>query len=419
MAKVFFTQNRQRLAERMPQNSIAVLFAGKAPCKRGDEYYPFSPDRNFYYLTGIEREDMIFVLAKYGAQTEEILFLPRDNGEMAKWVGANMTPEEAQEVSGISDLRPLDAFTEDFAALVFRQNLTTLCLDMEHRQWADTQTPALRFAAECRANYPAMQFLDLYPIFGDLRLIKTPFELERMRKAMEITRKGLEAMMLHARPNMYEYEMEAYFDFTLMQNGVRHKAFSTIAAAGERATILHYSKNDGIAKDGDLLLVDCGAQYDWYNGDITRTFPVNGKFTPRQRMVYEIVLEGQQKVIDAIRPGLPFSRLNEILKEHYLTALQEIGLAETMEDVTKYYYHGVSHYLGAETHDIGRYISRDLQPGMVLTVEPGLYIPQWAIGIRIEDDVLVTENGCEVMTKDMIKTVDEIEAFLAKGRTEA
>ena len=419
MAKVFFTQNRQRLAERMPQNSIAVLFAGKAPCKRGDEYYPFSPDRNFYYLTGIEREDMIFVLAKYGAQTEEILFLPRDNGEMAKWVGANMTPEEAQEVSGISDLRPLDAFTEDFAALVFRQNLTTLCLDMEHRQWADTQTPALRFAAECRANYPAMQFLDLYPIFGDLRLIKTPFELERMRKAMEITRKGLEAMMLHARPNMYEYEMEAYFDFTLMQNGVRHKAFSTIAAAGERATILHYSKNDGIAKDGDLLLVDCGAQYDWYNGDITRTFPVNGKFTPRQRMVYEIVLEGQQKVIDAIRPGLPFSRLNEILKEHYLTALQEIGLAETMEDVTKYYYHGVSHYLGAETHDIGRYISRDLQPGMVLTVEPGLYIPQWEIGIRIEDDVLVTENGCEVMTKDMIKTVDEIEAFLAKGRTEA
>lgn len=418
MAKVFFTQNRQRLAERMPQNSIAVLFAGKAPYKRGDEYYPFSPDRNFYYLTGIEREDMIFVLAKYGAQTEEILFLPRDNGEMAKWVGANMTPEEAQEVSGISDLRPLDAFTEDFAALVFRQNLTTLCLDMEHRQWADTQTPALRFAAECRANYPAMQFLDLYPIFGDLRLIKTPFELERMRKAMEITRKGLEAMMLHARPNMYEYEMEAYFDFTLMQNGVRHKAFSTIAAAGERATILHYSKNDGIAKDGDLLLVDCGAQYEWYNGDITRTFPVNGKFTPRQRMVYEIVLEGQQKVIDAIRPGLPFSRLNEILKEHYLTALQEIGLAETMEDVTKYYYHGVSHYLGAETHDIGRYISRDLQPGMVLTVEPGLYIPQWEIGIRIEDDVLVTENGCEVMTKDMIKTVDEIEAFLAKGRTE-
>ena len=419
MAKVFFTQNRQRLAERMPQNSIAVLFAGKAPCKRGDEYYPFSPDRNFYYLTGIEREDMIFVLAKYGAQTEEILFLPRDNGEMAKWVGANMTAEEAQEVSGISDLRPLDAFTEDFAALVFRQNLTTLCLDMEHRQWADTQTPALRFAAECRANYPAMQFLDLYPIFGDLRLIKTPFELERMRKAMEITRKGLEAMMLHARPNMYEYEMEAYFDFTLMQNGVRHKAFSTIAAAGERATILHYSKNDGIAKDGDLLLVDCGAQYEWYNGDITRTFPVNGKFTPRQRMVYEIVLEGQQKVIDAIRPGLPFSRLNEILKEHYLTALQEIGLAETMEEVTKYYYHGVSHYLGAETHDIGRYISRDLQPGMVLTVEPGLYIPQWEIGIRIEDDVLVTENGCEVMTKDMIKTVDEIEAFLAKGRTEA
>ena len=149
--------------------------------------------------------------------------------------------------------------------------------------------------------------------------------------------------------------------------------------------------------------MDCGAQVDWYNGDISRTFPVNGKFTERQKLVYNIVLEGQQKVIDAIRPGQPFSRLNEILKEHYLEALKEIGLVKTMADVAKYYYHGVSHYLGAETHDIGRYTERVLQPGMVLTVEPGLYIEEWGIGIRIEDDALVTEDGCEIMTKDMIK----------------
>lgn len=196
----------------------------------------------------------------------------------------------------------------------------------------------------------------------------------------------------------------------------REKAFQTIAAAGERGTILHYTKNNGKTKDGDLLLVDCGAQVDWYNGDISRTFPVNGKFTERQKLVYNIVLEGQQKVIDAIRPGQPFSRLNEILKEHYLEALKEIGLVKTMADVAKYYYHGVSHYLGAETHDIGRYTERVLQPGMVLTVEPGLYIEEWGIGIRIEDDALVTEDGCEIMTKDMIKTVEEIEAFMAKGK---
>ena len=169
-----------------------------------------------------------------------------------------------------------------------------------------------------------------------------------------------------------------------------------------------------LTADGELILIDAGAQWQWYNGDISRTFPVNGKFTERQKLVYNIVLEGQRRVIDAIRPGVQFSSLNELLKEYYFTALKEIGLVETREDVAKYYYHGVSHYLGAETHDIGRYGDRVLEPGMVLTVEPGLYIEEWEIGIRIEDDVLVTAEGNEVMTAAMLKTVDEIEAFMAK-----
>ena len=416
MTERFFIDNRRKLAARLEEGSAAVLFAGKAPLKRGDEYYPFSPDRNFYYVTGVERENCIFLMAKIAGGLQETLFIPRDNGILAKWVGANMTVEEAGEISGMTDIRPIDAFTDDFAQMVFRNNVTTIYLDLEHREWDDVLTPALRFAKELREKYPAMAVGDLYPIFGDLRLIKEPYELEKMRKAMDITRMGVEAMMANARPGMMEYEIEAHFDFTLMQHGAREKAFQTIAAAGERGTILHYTKNNGKTKDGDLLLVDCGAQVDWYNGDISRTFPVNGKFTERQKLVYNIVLEGQQKVIDAIRPGQPFSRLNEILKEHYLEALKEIGLVKTMADVAKYYYHGVSHYLGAETHDIGRYTERVLQPGMVLTVEPGLYIEEWGIGIRIEDDALVTEDGCEIMTKDMIKTVEEIEAFMAKGK---
>ena len=167
-------------------------------------------------------------------------------------------------------------------------------------------------------------------------------------------------------------------------------------------------------KDGDLLLVDCGAQVDWYNGDITRTFPINGKFTPLQKQIYDIVLSGQQKVIETIKPGVKFSWLNEVLKEHYFEELKKIGLAETPEDVSKYYYHGVSHYLGAETHDIGRYGDRRLEPGMVLTVEPGLYIDEYKIGIRIEDDVLVTDNGCEVLSAGFMKTTEEIEAFMGK-----
>ena len=416
MTERFFIDNRRKLAARLEEGSAAVLFAGKAPLKRGDEYYPFSPDRNFYYVTGVERENCIFLMAKIAGGLQETLFIPRDNGILAKWVGANMTVEEAGEISGMTDIRPIDAFTDDFAQMVFRNNVTKIYLDLEHREWDDVLTPALRFAKELREKYPAMAVGDLYPIFGDLRLIKEPYELEKMRKAMDITRMGVEAMMANARPGMMEYEIEAHFDFTLMQHGAREKAFQTIAAAGERGTILHYTKNNGKTKDGDLLLVDCGAQVDWYNGDISRTFPVNGKFTERQKLVYNIVLEGQQKVIDAIRPGQPFSRLNEILKEHYLEALKEIGLVKTMADVAKYYYHGVSHYLGAETHDIGRYTERVLQPGMVLTVEPGLYIEEWGIGIRIEDDALVTEDGCEIMTKDMIKTVEEIEAFMTKGK---
>ena len=415
MTERFFIDNRRKLAARLEEGSAAVLFAGKAPLKRGDEYYPFSPDRNFYYVTGVERENCVFLMAKVAGGLQETLFIPRDNGILAKWVGANMTAEEAEEISGMTDIRPIDAFADDFAQMVFRNNITKIYLDLEHREW-DVLTPALRFAKELREKYPAMAVGDLYPIFGDLRLIKEPYELEKMRKAMDITRMGVEAMMANARPGMMEYEIEAHFDFTLMQHGAREKAFQTIAAAGERGTILHYTKNNGKTKDGDLLLVDCGAQVDWYNGDISRTFPVNGKFTERQKLVYNIVLEGQQKVIDAIRPGQPFSRLNEILKEHYLEALKEIGLVKTMADVAKYYYHGVSHYLGAETHDIGRYTERVLQPGMVLTVEPGLYIEEWGIGIRIEDDALVTEDGCEIMTKDMIKTVEEIEAFMAKGK---
>ena len=416
MTERFFIDNRRKLAARLEEGSAAVLFAGKAPLKRGDEYYPFSPDRNFYYVTGVERENCVFLMAKVAGGLQETLFIPRDNGILAKWVGANMTVEEAEEISGMTDISPIDAFTDDFAQMVFRNNIAKIYLDLEHREWDDVLTPALRFAKELREKYPAMAVGDLYPIFGDLRLIKEPYELEKMRKAMDITRMGVEAMMANARPGMMEYEIEAHFDFTLMQHGAREKAFQTIAAAGERGTILHYTKNNGKTKDGDLLLVDCGAQVDWYNGDISRTFPVNGKFTERQKLVYNIVLEGQQKVIDAIRPGQPFSRLNEILKEHYLEALKEIGLVKTMADVAKYYYHGVSHYLGAETHDIGRYTERVLQPGMVLTVEPGLYIEEWGIGIRIEDDALVTEDGCEIMTKDMIKTVEEIEAFMAKGK---
>lgn len=412
--KEAFKRNREKLLERIEMFSGAVLFAGCAPYKRGDEKYPFSPDRNFYYLTGIDREDCILFLAKTRTGVQETLFIPRDNGVMAKWVGASMTAEEAAEISGITDIAFIDAFESDFAAYIFKNGIKKLWLDMENRDWDDALSPALEFAEKVRRQTPHMVIGDLYPVCSEMRLLKEEWELERLRKAMDITRLGIEEMMKQAKAGMKEYELEACFDYILKKNGVKDKAFQTIAAGGKRGTILHYAANDQSVQDGELILIDAGAQWDWYNGDISRTFPINGKFTERQKLVYNIVLEGQRRVIEVIKPGVPFHTLNDLLKDYYFEALKEIGLVSTKEDVAKYYYHSVSHYLGAETHDVGRYGDRMLQAGMVLTVEPGLYIEEWEIGIRIEDDVLVTEDGNEVMTSAMVKTVEEIEAFMAK-----
>ena len=414
MKTEFVTNNRNKVFKRMLDNSVLILFAGHAPYKRGDEKYEFSPDRNFYYVTGIDRENQIIMFLKTESARSATLYIERDNGYLAKWVGANMTEDEARLESGIEEISYLDKFYGDLSDTVFKNNIKHIYIELENREWDTAESESLKFANEFRKKYPAVDMIDAYPFFADLRMIKEPYELDLMRKAVKITTDGLEAMMKNARPGMYEYELEAYFDFVLTKNGVTDKAFKTIVASGERGTILHYSKNNCMTKDGDLVLVDCGAQYGWYCGDITRTFPVNGKYTPLQKQIYDIVLEGQRRVIETIRPGVKFSRLNETLKEFYFEELKNLGLVSSPEEVSKYYFHGVSHYLGAETHDIGRYGDRTLVPGMVLTVEPGLYIEEYGIGIRTEDDALVTENGCELLSDGFMKTTEEIEEFMGK-----
>ena len=414
MKTEFVKNNRNKVFKRMLDNSVLILFAGHAPYKRGDEKYEFSPDRNFYYVTGIDRENQIIMFLKTESARSATLYIERDNGYLAKWVGANMTEDEARLESGIEEISYLDKFYGDLSDTVFKNNIKHIYIDLENREWDAAESESLKFANEFRKKYPAVDMIDAYPFFADLRMIKEPYELDLMRKAVKITTDGLEAMMKNARPGMYEYELEAYFDFVLTKNGVTDKAFKTIVASGERGTILHYSKNNCMTKDGDLVLVDCGAQYGWYCGDITRTFPVNGKYTPLQKQIYDIVLEGQRRVIETIKPGVKFSRLNETLKEFYFEELKNLGLVSSPEEVSKYYFHGVSHYLGAETHDIGRYGDRTLVPGMVLTVEPGLYIEEYGIGIRTEDDALVTENGCELLSNGFMKTTEEIEEFMGK-----
>lgn len=411
----FFINNRNKLFKEMKDNSIAILFSGKAPKKLGDENYQFTPLRNFYYMTGLDRQNMILMLYKKGEVRETLIFIERYDEIKAKWVGAVMLPNEVTEVSGIENTAYLDEFNENLATYMFNKRIENVYMDFENRDFNNIGD-TFSLSSKIKNNYPYINFINAHNIIAEFRMLKEPWEVEKIKKAINITKKGIYSMMSNSKAGMMEYEIEAYFDFELKKNGVKDFAFKSIAASGKNGTTLHYSDNNCKTKDNDLILFDVGAQWEYYNGDITRTFPVNGKFTERQKQIYNIVLEGQQKVIKAIKPNLEFKRLNEILREHYAVELKKIGLISSDEEVSKYYYHGVSHMLGLETHDVGRHNEGLLQEGMVFTVEPGLYIAEEEIGIRIEDNIIVTKDGCEVLSKDIIRTVDEIENFMAGNK---
>lgn len=411
----FFEKNREKIGGVLKDSSILVLFAGNAPKKRGDEKYPFSPDRNFYYSTGIDDENIIFMMCKQDGEIHETLFLERFDEIAAKWTGAVLEKPEAEKLSGVSDIKYIDEFEAFFSKTVFEKKIENLYLDLENRDFF-CGTPSIKFAEKVGKAYPYVRIENIYNEFAQFRMIKEVFEKEKIKKAIDITNDGIQLMMKHAKAGMFEHEIEAYFDFAVKKGGASDKAFTSIAAGGKNAVVLHYSKNNSIVVDGDLILFDVGAQFEYYNADITRTFPVNGKFSDRQKQIYNIVLEGQKRVIDSIKPGVPFKKLNEILKEYYFEELKKIGLISDdggIDEVSEYYYHGVSHMLGLETHDVGRHNEGVLAEGMVLTVEPGVYIENEGLGIRIEDDVIVTSDGCEVLSKDIIKTVEDIEAFMA------
>lgn len=404
----FFVNNRNKLYNILKDGDFVFLFAGEAPVKRGDEKYLFSPDRNFYYMTGVERERCIFMLAKNNGVRIERLYIEPDNGHQAKWVGANITPAEAEKASGISDISFTDEFESDTEH--YKEDVKRLFIDCERTDLMYSQTPE-----GLEEIFPKASVENVFHIISEFRVIKDDEEIRRIKNAINVTRMAIEEMMKNTKPGMMEYEIEAYYNYILTKNGVKDKAFNTIIASGKNGTVLHYTDNNSKTKDGGLILIDAGAQLEWYNGDISRTFPANGKFTERQKLIYNIVLNGQKLIMDAIKPGVPMPSLNEKLKDYYFRELKKIGLVQTRDDVFKYYFHNVGHFLGAETHDVGNR-NQELKEGMVLTVEPGLYIDEWEIGIRIEDDVLVTKDGCENLSKDMIKTVEEIEEFMANGK---
>lgn len=405
------TNFRKNLSQRLTTGDAVILFSGSAPKSTADAHYSFLPNKNFYYFTGITNENFIVLMHKTENAFETHLFIEKPDYDIEKWMGRKMTKETATAISGIESVKYLEEFETTLNRLIYSDLIKCTYLDLEKLSWDEEDSKALKFSKELQRRYPFIKLETLHPIVSDMRVIKEDAEIERIKRAVEITDLGLKNILNMLKPDVMEYQLEATFAYAIRMAGADGNSFPTIAASGGDAVILHYVENNKAVSDGDLVLLDLGAQYQQYAADITRTYPVSGKFSERQKTIYNIVLKAQQATIEAMQVGAKFESLNIVCKETLSKELKAIGLITSDEELSKYYYHGVSHYLGLDVHDLG---DRDvvLKPGMVLTVEPGLYIAEEHIGIRIEDDILITEEGPVNLSQMIPKTVDEIEALM-------
>ena len=411
MNKEFYIKNRKKLSDLLPDKSVAVLMAGHEICRSLDEAYDFSVNRSFYYFTGINEENDILLIVKENGKARSILFINPYDELKAKWVGRKLLRDEVIELSGVDAVRYIREFDE--AILEYAKDGFEIHMDTTKCLFDEPYTPE-RYLEE-KLNKEGIKVLNLRSKIVDIRMVKEPEELDEMRKAINLTRLGLEAVMKNLKAGLYEYQVESYFDQSIKFNGCSDFAFKTIAASGKNACVLHYHTNDSLIPENSLMLFDLGAEYNLYKSDISRTYPVSGKFSPKQKQIYEIVLNAQKEAFNAMKPGVTIKELNQVVINFYAKELKKIGLIKDDSEVTKYYFHSVSHHIGLDTHDIS---GRDLplKAGSVISNEPGLYIPEFEIGIRIEDDVLITENGAEWLSKEIIKEVNDIENFMANNK---
>lgn len=407
-----YSSRRDKILKSLKTNCAMMLFSGKAPMRSEDESYEFCVNRNFYYLTGIDAEDMVLLMTNIDGITHEYLFILPYNELLAKWVGGRMLPEKARELSEIEDIRGRDEVDDVIASLLDRtrrDNTFKVYFDMWHYNMDQEATPAIIYANKLKAKYPYLIVKDIFPILTQMRLVKDEYEIANIRKAIHVTNLGIGQMMRTAKPGVNEMTMEGVFDFVLRQTGCRENAFATIAASGSRATVLHYRDNNQTMEDGELFLCDLGATSNHYCADISRTFPVNGRFTDRQKEIYNIVLGAQKIVEENAKVGVKLKDLNQMVIDYYKAELPNHGLNK---DVREYYFHSISHHLGLDTHDVDGGLGAVLEAGNVITNEPGLYIADEGIGIRIEDDLLITGTEPEVLSKEIIKLPEDIENFM-------
>ena len=413
----FYANNRKRFLDQLEGNCVAFFHSGIAPVKSNDQdMHPFSVNRNFYYLTGIDEQNVWLVLTKNANGTTETLFIAQPDEFLIKWNGEMITPQQASERSGIpvSSVRFHQDMDRLIAGMVWGGRTfdggVKAYFSFDRLSLNAAATPSEELAKRLKEKYPALEVCNGAPMVYHLRTIKTAEEIALIRHAGDVTIQALEKMMHTAKPGEYEYQWQADYEHFVARSGMRN-AFTTIAASGRNATMLHYHDNNCVTKSGDLLLLDLGAECGYYSSDVSRTIPIGGKFTDRQKELFTIVRDAMELSKDKMRPGVPLREAQQAVIEFYKKALRTAKLITEDSQVGKYYYHGVSHSLGLDTHDpCDRAV---YEPGMVLTNEPGLYVAEEGIGIRLENDILVTDGAPEDLIGDRLLCIDYIENLMA------
>ena len=429
--------NRSQLQEfmrRMEPNSVAIIPSAREATRSNDTHYRLRQDSDFFYLTGFEEPDAIAVINPSQSPKYTLFVRPRDP-EREIWDGRRAGVEGARQDFGADESFPIAEFDEKLNDILDGAERLYYRLGVN----SDLDDTIIRQIARMRAVnrkpiHPPQTIIDPATIIHELRVLKSPEEIEIMQRAADIAAEAHVEAMKAVRPGMNEYEVEALIERVFRERGAAAPAYTSIVGAGPNATVLHYINNDGQLHDGDLLLVDAGAEYKGYASDITRTYPINGRFTKAQREIYELVLKAQKACVEMVRPGVTHDQLKQHSIEVLTEGMVQLGLLKgDPEELIKekkheqFYMHGLGHMLGIDVHDVGLYYhgkeSRALEPGVVMTVEPGIYIsvdtkgiPEQylGIGVRIEDDVLCTQNGPRVLTTKVPKEVSEIESLMAK-----
>lgn len=419
-----YITNRAKLVKKLAPNSIAVFHSNDIMPTNADGTVKFRQNNDIFYLSGIDQEETVLVICPDfpKADMREILFIRKTDEHIAVWEGHKLTQEEAKERSGIQKVRWVEDFDSVFSTLMALSENVYLNTNEHLRAAVQVETRDARFIQSCKKRYPIHTYKRVAPLMHTLRAIKEPEEIGQMQKACDITNDGFRRILNMVKPGIKEFELEAEFLHEFIRQGSRGFAYEPIIASGKNACVLHYIQNDQICQDGDLILFDVGAEYGNYNADMTRTIPVNGKFTKRQREVYEGVLRVMLTAYTILRPGVTIQEYHKEMGLVMQSELMSLGLI-TQTDIDsedkdspaykKYFMHGTSHHLGLDVHDVGT-IYEPIQAGMVFTVEPGIYIPEEGIGIRLENNIVIQENGyLDLMTHIPIDP-DEIEELINK-----